>query len=392
MKPPPNKFEGATRREIIDSRIGQVKIDMVTSNIGKSRELPYMRELTDKSLATKSLLTSEPRNIGRHVVILGSGASCAQADLGGEATGAKLPTMKDLIPVVGVDVMLDDHGIKWKGRNFEDVYSELFEENPTARILTDLEEKIREYFTKLELPNEPTLYDHLLLSLRPKDVIATFNWDPLLHDAWERNRYEAPLPDVLYLHGNVRVGYCDRDKMYGENGRCCSECQEHLKPIPLLYPIKKKNYADPFIKNEWKVIRMALSEAYTITFFGYGRPKTDQEAVALLNKGWKEKSRREWEHTEYIDTMGQEEIRRLWDDFIYSHYYLYTKDFYDSNIARHPRRSCEALYIPKTLGRWVENFPILRNSTFDELYNWLKPLIDAEISKQKKKMSGSQGS
>jgi hypothetical protein len=32
----------------------------------------------------------------------------------------------------------------------------------------------------LELPDHPTVYDHLLLSLRKKDAIFTFNWDPFL--------------------------------------------------------------------------------------------------------------------------------------------------------------------------------------------------------------------
>jgi hypothetical protein len=42
---------------------------------------------------------------------------------------------------------------------------------------------VREYFAQLELPVEPTIYDALLLSLRDKDAVFTFNWDPFLFQA-----------------------------------------------------------------------------------------------------------------------------------------------------------------------------------------------------------------
>jgi hypothetical protein len=35
----------------------------------------------------------------------------------------------------------------------------------------------------MEIPDHVTLYDELLLTLRSKDLIATFNWDPLLLQA-----------------------------------------------------------------------------------------------------------------------------------------------------------------------------------------------------------------
>jgi hypothetical protein len=48
------------------------------------------------------------------------------------------------------------------------------------------------------------------LSLREKDVIATFNWDPLLFAACARNHTRTKLPYIIYLHGNVAIGYCNR--------------------------------------------------------------------------------------------------------------------------------------------------------------------------------------
>jgi len=46
-----------------------------------------------------------------------------------------------------------------------------------------------------------------LLSLRKKDAVCTFNWDPFLYDAWIRNRH-LDLPEIFFLHGNVRCGHC----------------------------------------------------------------------------------------------------------------------------------------------------------------------------------------
>jgi len=67
-----------------------------------------------------------------------------------------------------------------------------------------LDSAVRKYFGALELPDEPTFYDYLVLSLRPKDAIITFNWDPLLIQAYKRWRHLGRvLPDLIFLHGNV---------------------------------------------------------------------------------------------------------------------------------------------------------------------------------------------
>ena len=47
--------------------------------------------------------------------------------------------------------------------------------------MREIETRVDEYFADLELPGHPTIYDRLVLSLREKDLIATFNWDPFLY-------------------------------------------------------------------------------------------------------------------------------------------------------------------------------------------------------------------
>lgn len=46
-----------------------------------------------------------------------------------------------------------------------------------VRLVND---RVAEYFKRLELPDEPNLYDILNLAMRDKDAILTFNWDPFL--------------------------------------------------------------------------------------------------------------------------------------------------------------------------------------------------------------------
>ena len=133
---------------------------------------------------TKFQLVNKPDRLRRHIVILGAGASVA-AFPNGDANGKKLPTMDNFIEMLDLEPALERVGIKNTRRNFEDIFSELYEINPSSSFLKEIEKIIYTYFESLKLPESPTIYDHLLMSLRPKDIVATFNWDPFLFDAWE---------------------------------------------------------------------------------------------------------------------------------------------------------------------------------------------------------------
>jgi len=66
--------------------------------------------------------------------------------------------------------------------------------------------------------------------------------------------------------------------------------------------------------------------------------------MSLLKQAWRNKEERELEQIEIIDVRPEDEMRTSWDDFILSHHYQVTGDFYDAWIARHPRRTCEAFW------------------------------------------------
>ena len=138
----------------------------------------------------------------------------------------------------------------------------IIEKSLANRIFVETNYK---YFSRMKLPPKPTLYDHLVLSLRSKDLIATFNWDPFLYYACLRNHKHATLPHTAYLHGNVAIGYCLEHKNKGMIGYNCNVCNKPYEPSKLLYPVLEKNYAkDPFISAEWATLRRYLKNAYIL--------------------------------------------------------------------------------------------------------------------------------
>jgi hypothetical protein len=149
--------------------------------------------------------------------------------------------------------MLSQNGVAWDGGNFEELYARLASEKRQRQLTRQIESRVREYFEELRLPAAPTLYDHLVLSLRPNDVIATFNWDPFLFDACARNAATAGHPQTFFLHGNDRVGYCADHRSAGPLSHGCPTCQQPFTASRLIYSVTKKNYsADPYARAQWK--------------------------------------------------------------------------------------------------------------------------------------------
>lgn len=92
--------------------------------------------------------------------------------------------MQDLIEVLGLEESLGKQGFKASGINFEAFYDDLAASGKNEVLRKEIEEKTYQYFSSLNLPNKPTIYDYLILSLRDKDLIASFNWDPFLMKAY----------------------------------------------------------------------------------------------------------------------------------------------------------------------------------------------------------------
>lgn len=313
-----------------------------------------------------------------HLVILGAGASLASFT-NGDKNGKKLPLMNNFIETLGLQDLIDSSGMQFNTTNFEEIYSHLYSNSKTQELRGQLEQNIYDYFADLELPNTPTVYDHLILSLREKDVIATFNWDPFLVQAYRRNGRYFKLPKLIFLHGNVEVGYCQNGHIMGNIGQPCSQCGDLLLPTKLLYPIGEKNYhQNEFISRQWAMLQDVLEHSFMVTIFGYGAPVSDTSAIELMKSAWGNSVNRVLEETEIIDIRDEDELRELWDPFIHSHHYRIEKNFYDSWIANHPRRTGEAYINQYIEAKFIDNNPIPKNLDFENLWQWFSKLQEVE--------------
>ena len=317
-------------------------------------------------------------NHAPHVIVLGAGASLA-AFPNGDRHGATLPLMKNLIEKTGLLPVLGLHGIATPIDNFEAFYDHLASKGTNPVLQDAIEQTIRKYFAELELPDEATLYDYLLLSLREKDLIATFNWDPFLAQAYRRNAEIRRLPQIVFLHGNVAIGTCHAHRQKGFASDTCHKCNEVLTPTRLLYPVKQKNYtSDGFIANEWEMLRSFLGRAYMVTIFGYSAPATDIAARTLMLDGWKSNPTVELGHIDIVDIRPRAEIETSWSDFFVRQQYGTYDDMLDTYQFRHPRRSCDAFAMARLQQQpWSENpFPCFKE--LSRLHDWIKPLLDEE--------------
>lgn len=193
----------------------------------------------------------------------------------------------------------------------------------------------------------------------------------------------SDLPRLAFLHGNVAVGVCRDHRIVGFKGNVCSVCRKPLESVPLLYPITRKDYAkDHFIEGEWKALTEYLKFAFMITIFGYRAPATDTEAIELMSTAWGTPDQRNLEQTEIIGRPGSDEdaLQETWDRFIHTHHYQVHTSFYDSWIAKHPRRSGEAYCYQYMDAKFISDNPLPQGLDFSRLSNWFRPLLEAETS------------
>ena len=320
-----------------------------------------------------------------HVVILGAGASIASSIHNPEPNGLELPSMDNFIEIVRISDIIEAANIDADTRNFELVYSEMHLRDPQSQEIIELERRITDYFQSMTLPESPTIYDYLVLSLRPKDLIATFNWDPFLYQAWCRNQSVVDwVPRISFLHGSVSIGYSAQDDKAGPAGYYSKTTGSLLEPSRLLYPVTQKDYnSDGFIRKEWERLERCLSEARRITIFGYGAPDTDVEAIELMSHAWGAPEQRNLEQVEIIDVQSQEVIRERWARFIHSHHYDYCTNYFESVLAHFPRRTGERFmhqFMPTTPGEAFQEPNVVPQhfDTLEEMWDWHKPLIEAE--------------
>ena len=279
--------------------------------------------------------------------------------------------MHNLVNVVGLEPLIETASAELHNdNNFEEIYSKLKMISKYRELVKEIEKGIDAYFSSLRISAEATKYDFLVLSLRKKDAIFTFNWDPFLFDAYKRNAHIASLPAIFFLHGNVRIGICPHHpEVSGERHGLCSFCSNGLKDVPLLYPIGKKDYSNhDYIRRSWEAARYFFEEAFVLTIFGYGAPVSDADAVDLLRSGWMGRSDRKIEHVEIVDVVSSSVLYERWRSFTPTGHLKPICSIWDSWIMMHPRRSVESLMQPVYYGEPAETFPLVQSERLHRVH------------------------
>lgn len=311
-----------------------------------------------------------------HLVIVGAGGSRAACPAG-DVHGQRPPLMADLVATIGLAPLLDEAGVD-PDSNFELAYQRLVGDPKRQALARTIEARIRSYFERLALPPHATLYDRLLISLRSKDFVATFNWDPLLAQAYLRNRRLRELPRLLFLHGNVAVGVCTDHHRKGFLAAKCDVCSKALTPTALLYPIGEKNYdEDPFIRSEWAELRAAMGTTYILTIVGYAAPASDVEAKAIMLEAWEANQTKELAQIEIVDVKSRAELEATWVPFfVRDHYGVSATPTW---LFRHARRTCDHFAMATLQKDPCQDTPLPETQSLAELHAWAEAMVQEEI-------------
>lgn len=200
-------------------------------------------------------------------------------------------------------------------------------------------------------------------------------------EAYQRNlKLTNNLPKLVFLHGNVSIGSCEKSKTFGPNGYKSIKSGENFKPTKLLYPVANKNYnSDSFIKSQWNLLSKFLEKPARVTIFGYSAPISDVEAISIMKKAWGDpKVDQVLAQFEIIDIQSESKLIKSWKNFIFSHHYEISNDFFKSSIVRFPRRTGEVYFATYLEAKFYEeNYPP-KFQTMEEIWNWYKPFIEKE--------------
>ena len=282
-----------------------------------------------------------------HLVIVGAGATCASFP-SGDYRGRLIPAMNGFLEKTGIlDNFSELKDLVAEYPNLEDLYSILSKEIHHQDLLERLDLAIREYMASLHCGRQINLYDKLMLSLTSRDYIATFNWDPFLAQSYFYMSYiTSDLPTILFLHGNVAMGYCGKCHIVGYLWDVCQDCKQQFTPVPLLYPIKEKNYEqNAYIKNSWDTLKKLINNASMITFWGYSAPKSDTAALAIMHEAFNNSETKKYKQFEIVNIAEESLLEEAYNEFTYKPSRIsFIKSFFQSAIANSPRRSCDCLF------------------------------------------------
>lgn len=322
------------------------------------------------------------RLLDPHVVIIGAGASKAACPI--DKNGKEVPLLRDIHKILGLQDELKSYDFTEEElADFELLFSNIYGKIGYEQLQQVLESAVRKYFQDLVLPDGPTLYDYLILSLTEKDAIISFNWDPFLAQAYRRNIDGGNLPQLFFPHGNTGVGLCYDCHVKGYANCLCPKCFSPLTDMKLLYPVGNKNYSDgDIIQNEWNGARSFLNHAAGITIFGYSAPETDAEAYTLLKRSYSESNITTIAPFTIINLKKNEaEQKSKWADIYDRHMLQYTDSFKETILWSWPRVSLETLFDAILQQHPRDNQKSFRDfETLEELQTFAKSITEFDMA------------
>ncbi|MGM9684964.1 MAG: hypothetical protein ACI3YI_01895, partial [Bacteroidaceae bacterium] len=124
------------------------------------------------------------------MVILGAGSTIATIPKG-DKNGEFSYTLDNLLN----DKCFASFVKKVQAKDFqtddvEALCNQLYKEDKP--LYDEFESLVRKKYARLELPEEFTILDRLVLSLTPNDAIVSFNWDDLVIQAYQRMSEYVP--------------------------------------------------------------------------------------------------------------------------------------------------------------------------------------------------------
>lgn len=304
-----------------------------------------------------------------HVVVLGAGASYATTP-DGEKSGRRLPLMKDLADALELQFLLDKKKYAAAVNGFEVFFEELMQSgNPS--LVNEIERRTYELFDSYKISDSVTIYDRLVLSLRAKDTIVSFNWDPLLPYAYRRNGFLRTLPSLWFLHGNVKAGACEKDNLVGWTDDRCRICHQPLKPVPLLYPISHKDYdSHPVLAESWRHFEDELTNAYFLTVFGYSAPMTDEVARERFIGSLRRNTMADVLQLEIVDPNAKQLLKARYSGITDNLHASCLDQISQSWLSMHPRLTCEALFQATMMMEPIRPYEMPKTKNLYELQEW----------------------
>ena len=309
----------------------------------------------------------------KHLVILGAGSTIATIP-NGDKNGEESYTLANLLKDKTFTSFLEKVQRNFSTNDVEDLCKQLYKED--RPLYYEFESLVRKKYARLELPEEFTILDRLVLSLTSNDAIVSFNWDDWVIQAYQRMSDYVPeemRPILAFPHGNAQTVY--NNKHYTSKRIVTSP---GWFDSPLNMPVDEIDYkSDVFINSQWHILDFFMRNAQMITFFGYRGPDSDEQDLKHLDELFAKNEI--CDKIEIIDKDQESavEVAKRLERFKMQPNWLYPcADFWHSTIAKYPRRTLSVL------DNW--NYSVRTSAKEESLAEFLKhigPLIEEEQKK-----------